>query len=332
MSSRSGASSPESAPASTRDDDAAEEEAAAAAIRAARHAEARRRALERAGARARAARGLEAKTGLGGGDLAPSPPPARVVDDEDRVTRWWEEEDEDARDEVERSADEDDAATRPEASHRSSGGVVTAMRTVTAAATAPARARRPAVLPPPSLPTAEPRTNPTQIGVSTHAKHKAKATAKASAANTHGGVPKTLGMAMCSCCGKRAFSSRRAPNSTVLRRMGMPPPARVNVPGYDNAKKGTKRETGEGETTTRLVPCARCAVVWCVPSPNNAKHRQNVAKSKRLTAPPLLSRQFTGTAARRARGTTGRTTGARARGRGTGTDFFWFFLKRLRFV
>ena len=278
MSSRSGGSSPKSAPASTRDDDAAEEEAAAAAIRAARHAEARRRALERAGARARAARGLRAKTGLGwADDPAPSPPPARVVDDEDRGTRWWEEKDEDARDEVERSADEDDAATRPEAS-RSSGGVVSAMRTVTAAAaaTAPARARRPAVLPPPSLPTAEPRTNPTQIGVSTHAKHKAKATAKASAANTHGGVPKTLGMAMCSCCGKRAFSARRAPNSTVLRSMGMPPPARVNVPGYDNAKKGAKRETGKGGETTRLVPCARCAAVWCVPI---AKRRQNVAKT-----------------------------------------------------
>ena len=284
MSSRSGASSPKSAPASTRDDDAAEEEAAAAAIRAARHAEARRRALERAGARARAARGLGAKTGSLGwaDDPAPSPPHARVVDDEDRGTRWWEEEeDEDARDEVERSADEE----RPEAS-RSSGGVVTAMRTVTMR-TAPARARRPAVLPPPSLPTAEPRTNPTQIGVSTHAKHKAKATAKASAANTHGGVPKTLGMAMCSCCGKRAFSARRAPNSTVLRSMGMPPPARVSVPGYDKAKKGKKRETGEGKEATRLVPCARCAAVWCVPSPNVAKHRQtspkrsqNVAKSK----------------------------------------------------
>jgi len=279
MSSRSGASSPKSAPASTRDDDAAEEEAAAAAIRAARHAEARRRALERAGARARAARGLGAKTGSLGwaDDPAPSPPPARVVDDEDRGTRWWEEEDEDARDEVERSE-------RPEAS-RSSGGVVTAMRTVTAAAaTAPARARRPAVLPPPSLPTAEPRTNPTQIGVSTHAKHKAKATAKASAANTHGGVPKTLGMAMCSCCGKRAFSARRAPNSTVLRSMGMPPPARVSVPGYDKAKKGKKRETGEGKEATRLVPCARCAAVWCVPvakrRQTSPKRRQNVAKSK----------------------------------------------------
>ena len=119
------------------------------------------------------------------------------------------------------------------------------------------------------------------------AKIKAKATAKASAANTHGGVPKTLGMAMCSCCGKRAFSARRAPNSTVLRSMGMPPPARVSVPGYDKAKKGKKRETGEGKEATRLVPCARCAAVWCVPSPNVAKHRQtspkrrqNVAKSK----------------------------------------------------
>ena len=59
--------------------------------------------------------------------------------------------------------------------------------------------RRPRLaLPPPSLPTAKPRTNPNQIGVSTHAKHKAKAAVKASASSTHAGVPKTLGMAMCS--------------------------------------------------------------------------------------------------------------------------------------
>lgn len=59
--------------------------------------------------------------------------------------------------------------------------------------------RRPRLaLPPPSLPTGKPRTNPHQIGVSTHAKHKAKAAVKASASSTHAGVPKTLGMAMCS--------------------------------------------------------------------------------------------------------------------------------------
>ena len=190
----SGASSPRSQPASslTHDDDAAETQANAAAIRAARHAEARRRALERAGARAKASRGLKAS--LQAETAAPSPPPAPRIDENDRE-RWWEE-DEDAENEAE-SKDDDDDATELAASFETS----VAVKTVTAASSGRREmpTRRPRLaLPPPSLPTAKPRTNPNQIGVSTHAKHKAKAAVKASASSTHAGVPKTLGMAICS--------------------------------------------------------------------------------------------------------------------------------------
>jgi hypothetical protein len=191
----SGASSPRSQPASslTHDDDAAETQANAAAIRAARHAEARRRALERAGARAKASRGLKAS--LQAETAAPSPPPAPRIDENDRE-RWWEE-DEDAENEAESKDDDDDDATELAASFETS----VAVKTVTAASSGRREmpTRRPRLaLPPPSLPTAKPRTNPNQIGVSTHAKHKAKAAVKASASSTHAGVPKTLGMAICS--------------------------------------------------------------------------------------------------------------------------------------
>ena len=190
----SGASSPRSQPASSslaHDDDAAETQANAAAIRAARHAEARRRALERAGARAKAARGLKAS--LQAETAAPSPPPAPRIDENDRE-RWWEE-DEDAENEAESKDDDDDAIKELAASFE------TSVKTVTAASSGRREmpTRRPRLaLPPPSLPTGKPRTNPHQIGVSTHAKHKAKAAVKASASSTHAGVPKTLGMAMCS--------------------------------------------------------------------------------------------------------------------------------------
>ena len=190
----SGASSPRSQPASslTHDDDAAETQANAAAIRAARHAEARRRALERASARAKASRGLKAS--LQAETAAPSPPPAPRIDENDRE-RWWEE-DEDAENEAEsKDDDDDDDATELAASFEKS------VKTVTAASSGRREmpTRRPRLaLPPPSLPTGKPRTNPHQIGVSTHAKHKAKAAVKASASSTHAGVPKTLGMAMCS--------------------------------------------------------------------------------------------------------------------------------------
>ena len=193
----SGASSPRSQPASsslTHDDDAAETQANAAAIRAARHAEARRRALERAGARAKASRGLKAS--LQAETAAPSPPPAPRIDENDRE-RWWEE-DEDAENQAEsKDDDDDDDATELAASFEKS----VAVKTVTAASSGRREmpTRRPRLaLPPPSLPTGKPRTNPHQIGVSTHAKHKAKAAVKASASSTHAGVPKTLGMAMCS--------------------------------------------------------------------------------------------------------------------------------------
>ena len=191
----SGASSPRSQPASslTHDDDAAETQANAAAIRAARHAEARRRALERAGARAKASRGLKAS--LQAETAAPSPPPAPRIDENDRE-RWWEE-DEDAENEAESKDDDDDDATELAASFETS----VAVKTVTAVSSGRREmpTRRPRLaLPPPSLPTAKPRTNPNQIGVSTHAKHKAKAAVKASASSTHAGVPKTLGMAICS--------------------------------------------------------------------------------------------------------------------------------------
>ena len=187
-------SSPRSQPASslTHDDDAAETQANAAAIRAARHAEARRRALERAGARAKASRGLKAS--LQAETAAPSPPPAPRIDENDRE-RWWEE-DEDAENQA-GSKDDDDDATELAASFQTSVSV----KTVTAASSGRREmpTRRPRLaLPPPSLPTGKPRTNPHQIGVSTHAKHKAKAAVKASASSTHAGVPKTLGMAMCS--------------------------------------------------------------------------------------------------------------------------------------
>ena len=184
----SGASSPRSQPASsslTHDDDDAETQANAAAIRAARHAEARRRALERASARAKASRGLKAS--LQAETAAPSPPPAPRIDENDRE-RWWEE-DEDA----ENQAESKELAASFETS--------IAVKTVTAASSGRREmpTRRPRLaLPPPSLPTGKPRTNPHQIGVSTHAKHKAKAAVKASASSTHAGVPKTLGMAMCS--------------------------------------------------------------------------------------------------------------------------------------
>ena len=191
----SGASSPRSQPASslTHDNDAAETQANAAAIRAARHAEARRRALERAGARAKASRGLKAS--LQAETAAPSPPPAPRIDENDRE-RWWEE-DEDAENEAESKDDDDDDATELAASFETS----VAVKTVTAVSSGRREmpTRRPRLaLPPPSLPTAKPRTNPNQIGVSTHAKHKAKAAVKASASSTHAGVPKTLGMAICS--------------------------------------------------------------------------------------------------------------------------------------
>lgn len=192
----SGASSPRSQPASslTHDNDAAETQANAAAIRAARHAEARRRALERAGARAKASRGLKAS--LQAETAAPSPPPAPRIDENDRE-RWWEE-DEDAENEAEsKDDDDDDDATELAASFETS----VAVKTVTAVSSGRREmpTRRPRLaLPPPSLPTAKPRTNPNQIGVSTHAKHKAKAAVKASASSTHAGVPKTLGMAICS--------------------------------------------------------------------------------------------------------------------------------------
>ena len=184
----SGASSPRSQPASslTHDDDAAETQANAAAIRAARHAEARRRALERASARAKASRGLKAS--LQAETAAPSPPPAPRIDDENDRERWWEE-DEDA----ENQAESKELAASFETS--------IAVKTVTAASSGRREmpTRRPRLaLPPPSLPTAKPRTNPNQIGVSTHAKHKAKAAVKASASSTHAGVPKTVGMAICS--------------------------------------------------------------------------------------------------------------------------------------
>ena len=187
-------SSPRSQPASslTHDDAAAETQANAAAIRAARHAEARRRALERAGARAKAARGLKAS--LQADTAAPSPPPAPRIDENDRE-RWWEEDD-DAENQA-GSKDDDDDATELAASFQTSVSV----KTVTAASSGRREmpTRRPRLaLPPPSLPTGKPRTNPHQIGVSTHAKHKAKAAVKASASSTHAGVPKTLGMAMCS--------------------------------------------------------------------------------------------------------------------------------------
>lgn len=187
-------SSPRSQPASslTHDDAAAETQANAAAIRAARHAEARRRALERAGARAKASRGLNAS--LQAETSAPSPPPAPRIDENDRE-RWWEE-DEDAENQA-GSKDDDDDATELAASFQTSVSV----KTVTAASSGRREmpTRRPRLaLPPPSLPTGKPRTNPHQIGVSTHAKHKAKAAVKASASSTHAGVPKTLGMAMCS--------------------------------------------------------------------------------------------------------------------------------------
>ena len=183
----SGASSPRSQPASslTHDDDAAETQANAAAIRAARHAEARRRALERASARAKASRGLKAS--LQAETAAPSPPPAPRIDENDRE-RWWEE-DEDA----ENQAESKELAASFETS--------IAVKTVTAASSGRREmpTRRPRLaLPPPSLPTGKPRTNPHQIGVSTHAKHKAKAAVKASASSTHAGVPKTVGMAICS--------------------------------------------------------------------------------------------------------------------------------------
>ena len=191
MSSGDDASSPRSQPASslTHDDDAAETQANAAAIRAARHAEARRRALERASARAKASRGLKAS--LQAETAAPSPPPAPRIDENDRE-RWWEE-DEDAENQAESKDDDDELAASFEAS--------VAVKTVTAASSGRREmpTRRPRLaLPPPSLPTGKPRTNPHQIGVSTHAKHKAKAAVKASASSTHAGVPKTLGMAMCS--------------------------------------------------------------------------------------------------------------------------------------
>ena len=187
-------SSPRSQPASslTHDDAAAETQANAAAIRAARHAEARRRALERASARAKASRGLKAS--LQAETAAPSPPPAPRIDENDRE-RWWEE-DEDAENQA-GSKDDDDDATELAASFQTSVSV----KTVTAASSGRREmpTRRPRLaLPPPSLPTGKPRTNPHQIGVSTHAKHKAKAAVKASASSTHAGVPKTLGMAMCS--------------------------------------------------------------------------------------------------------------------------------------
>ena len=187
-------SSPRSQPASslTHDDAAAETQANAAAIRAARHAEARRRALERAGARAKASRGLKAS--LQAETAAPSPPPAPRIDENDRE-RWWEE-DEDAENQA-GSKDDDDDATELAASFQTSVSV----KTVTAASSGRREmpTRRPRLaLPPPSLPTGKPRTNPHQIGISTHAKHKAKAGVKASASSTHAGVPKTLGMAMCS--------------------------------------------------------------------------------------------------------------------------------------
>ena len=188
----SGASSPRSQPASsslTHDDDAAETQANAAAIRAARHAEARRRALERASARAKASRGLKAS--LQAETAAPSPPPAPRIDENDR-DRWWEE-DGDAENQAESKDDDDDEEL--------AASFETSVKTVTAASSGRREmpTRRPRLaLPPPSLPTGKPRTNPHQIGVSTHAKHKAKAAVKASASSKHAGVPKTLGMAMCS--------------------------------------------------------------------------------------------------------------------------------------
>ena len=185
-------SSPRSQPASsslTHDDAAAETQANAAAIRAARHAEARRRALERASARAKASRGLKAS--LQAETAAPSPPPAPRIDENDRE-RWWED-DGDAENQAGSKDDGDELAASFEKS--------VAVKTVTAASSGRREmpTRRPRLaLPPPSLPTGKPRTNPHQIGVSTHAKHKAKAAVKASASSTHAGVPKTLGMAMCS--------------------------------------------------------------------------------------------------------------------------------------
>ena len=150
--------------------------------------------MERASARAKASRGLKAS--LQEETAAPSPPPAPRIDENDRE-RWWEE-DEDAENEAEsKDDDDDDDAMELAASFETS----VAVKTVTAASSGRREmpTRRPRLaLPPPSLPTGKPRTNPHQIGVSTHAKHKAKAAVKASASSKHAGVPKTLGMAMCS--------------------------------------------------------------------------------------------------------------------------------------
>jgi hypothetical protein len=65
------------------------------------------------------------------------------------------------------------------------------------------------------------------------------------------------------CCGKKAYSKKQPEHSTVLRWMGMPPPARVNMPGYDKAKKkGGDAKKPRKKEDVRLVPCARCASVW----------------------------------------------------------------------
>ena len=117
----------------------------------------------------------------------------------------------------------------------------------------------------------------------------------------------------------------------------MPPPARVNVPGYDKAKKGTKRETGEGEETTRLVPCARCAAVWCVPVAKRRQNRQNVAKTSpnQMTDPPLPATLAPNSQVLRRGVRAGRLVAPQALVRGDEArvrTFFGFFLKRLRFV
>ena len=117
----------------------------------------------------------------------------------------------------------------------------------------------------------------------------------------------------------------------------MPPPARVNVPGYDNAKKGAKRETGKGGETTRLVPCARCAAVWCVPI---AKRRQNVAKTSpkrrqnQMTDPPLPRYSRVDSQVLRRGVRAGRLGAPQAlvRGDEARVRTFFCFFSRLRFI
>ena len=78
------------------------------------------------------------------------------------------------------------------------------------------------------------------------------------------------------CCGKKAYSKKQPEHSTVLRRMGMPPPARVNMPGYDKAKKKGERCEETAEEGGRAAGAMREMRIRVV----SHRHRRMTKKTK----------------------------------------------------